>query len=75
MDTLIQLGTDNFGLGSLTKSGGHAGERGDVLHDHTSGGKHAHTAVLELRLAKPPHVDEVADAERVEADVTSLSSK
>lgn len=59
-------------LGSLTESRGHAGERGDVLHDHTSGGKHAHTAVLELRLAKPPHVDEVADAERVEANVTSL---
>merc|ERR1712216_979430 len=30
-----------------------------------------HTRRLELRLAKPPHVDEVADAERVEADVTS----
>jgi hypothetical protein len=43
-----------------------------VLHDHASGGKHAHTAVLELSLAEPPDVDEVADAEGVEANVARL---
>ena len=44
-----------------------------ILDDHASGGKHAHTAVLELSLAEPPNVDEVTDAQGVEANVASLS--
>eukprot|EP00961_Rhodomonas_salina_P063730 856990-Rhodomonas_salina.2 len=40
------------------------------LDDHAGGGKHGDAAVLDLSLARPAEVEPVAEAERVEADVT-----
>lgn len=56
----------------LTENGLHTGELENILDDHASGGKHAHTAVLELGFTEPADIDKTADAEGIEADVTSL---
>jgi hypothetical protein len=53
----------------------HARELGNILDKHAGGREHAHAAVLELSLAEPPHVDEAADAEGVEAHIASLPHK
>ena len=69
---LLHGGIVKGGHLGVTENGLHAGELGDILDKHASGGEHAHTAVLELGLAEPPNVDEGADAEGVEANIASL---
>merc|ERR1712139_28890 len=68
---LLHGGIVEGGHLGITENGLHARELGDILDKHASGGKHAHAAVLELGLAKPPNVDEAADAEGIEANITS----
>ena len=55
-----------------TEDGGDTGELENVLDDHAGGGKHANTTVLELSLAKPLNIDELADAKGIEANITGL---
>jgi len=69
---LLHGGIVKGGHLGITENGLHAGELGDILDKHASGGKHAHAAVLELGLAEPPNVDQGADAEGVEANIARL---
>jgi hypothetical protein len=50
------------------------GKVDNLLNEDASGGKHTNTSVLELSLTEPLEVDEVSEAEGVEANVAGHGS-